>query len=107
MISDSPFDPGLHFSFASSGESKITSGEFNLRIITGGEFDHKVFRPRKLQKEPRIINCYKHFGTFNGYIPYSTENIQIGILHTSVPTMVRKKLKKGTFRLLENGFAAI
>ena len=41
---------GLHFWFASPGEFKITTGKFYLRIFTGGKFDHKVFRPRKLQK---------------------------------------------------------
>ena len=97
---------GLHFWFASPGESKITSGEFHFRIFTGGEFDLKVFRLRKLQKEPGIINCYKYFGSSNGHIPYSTEIIQIGILHIC-PPMLGKFCKKGTLRLLENGFAAI
>ena len=97
---------GLHFSFASPGEFKITSGEFHFRIFTGGEFDHKVFRLRKLKKEPGIINCYKYFGSTNGHIPYSTEIIQIGILHTC-PPWLGKFFKKGTLRLLENEFAAI
>ena len=99
--------PGLHFWFTSPGEFKITSGEFHFRIFTGGEFDHKVFRPRKLQKEPRIINCYKYFDSFKGHIPYSKMIIQIGILHTFVFTMVERKFKKGTLGLLENGFKAM
>ena len=48
--------PGLHFCFASHGESEITSGEFFPLIFTGGEFYYRSFGPENLRKKNLEFN---------------------------------------------------
>ena len=97
---------GFTFDLHHLANPKSPQANFILEFSLAANLIWKFFRLRKLQKEPGIINCYKYFGSTNGHIPYSTEIIQIGILHTC-PPWLGKFFKKGTLRLLENGFAAI